>query len=676
MKTPKSVIPLIIWNLVCQTNLALARILIVPEEFPTVQQAISTAASGDTIEIRPGIYQESITLKSDVNLFGTEPNEVVIRWDSNATPVADIQNCRNATISGLTFMRPGENAPLVADANDAPVLRIRNSSVKVTRCRVHNSISDGIAINGNSQSEISECNSSQNARSGIAVGGSQARLTIRKNLCSSNGWNGITFTEGAGGLVEENICSRNAYNGISVMKPLTSPKVIRNICSDNNTSGIWIGYGARGEFQDNVCTANAWHGISIADNISSPLVQNNQCTENKGCGIYYTGSATTSVWPNIVKNNGQIDSLTLRQELLSRQFDELEETANNLRTEKRMFSTGTVQLEYFYSSLSFVSPQQEQLTADKAIEIVNDWIRVKPDSVTPRIVLANIYTNSAWQARGGGWGRDVSPDSWKVFRENLQKAWEVLTETEKLNQWDPELYKTFIRVGMGLGKSDTIMNRLVEKGIAIDKEYYPIYNQRALSLMPRWGGNQGQLAAFAQRAADLNGGDGGEIMYARMVAYVLHYFLSASGESFDEIGFSPELAKRGHMKILAKYPRATFYLNSYCLLACFCLDKDTAKTLFDRIGDDWDRDVWRKEVHFNTYRDWAYGRGDIEPLLKSERLIHEQPKPGSSARYIPVFLMFAAGGLAALFMLGLAAGVTVIIILLVRRKGNKPGSGA
>jgi hypothetical protein len=38
--------------------------------------------------------------------------------------------------------------------------------------------------------------------------------------------------------------------------------------------------------------------------------------------------------------------------------------------------------------------------------------------------------------------------------------------------------------------------------------------------------------------------------------------------------------------------------------------------------------------------------------------------------------MFAAGGLAALFMLGLAAGVTVIIILLVRRKGNKPGSGA
>jgi parallel beta-helix repeat protein len=676
MKMPNSIIALIVGNLILQTNFVLAKVLAVPDEFATINQAISSATGGDTIKIRPGIYKENITLKSDVNIFGDDSNEVIIRCDSNKIAVADIQNCRNVILTGLTFTHGGEGQPAVEGVNNVPILRIRNSSVKVSHCRILNGVGDGIAIYGINQSEISECNVVQNALNGIIVLDNQSRPIIRKNFCSSNRGNGILFGGGAGGEAEDNIFSRNKNNGISVVQSLTSPKVTRNDCLENENSGIWIGYGARGEYKENKCISNGLHGISVTDAISTPLVQNNRCTENKGCGIYYIGFATDSVWPNIVKNNGQIDSLTLRQQLQTKKFDELEETADKLRTEKNMFSTGTVQLDYFYSTLSYVSPQQGQLNADKTVEVVNDWIIAKPDSVTPRIVLASIYANLAWQARGGGWGHDVSEDAGKVFSEQLKKAWEVLGEAEKLKQHDPELYRIFMKVGMGLSKSEWVMNKLFEKGIAIDKGYYPLYNQRSLSLMPRWGGKNGQLRAFAQRAAQLNKGEAGEIIYARLVAHLLPNFLSTGGESFDDIGFSCELARKGHENILKKYPKATFYLNSYCLLSCFCRDKDMAKTLFDRIGDNWDRDIWRKDVHFNSYRNWAYGRArsNLEPIPDGSHesdATHGQPTQKNHVENIPLFFILAAGTLAAFVFLGMVTAIIVLIIILILRRKNK-----
>lgn len=220
--------------------------------------------------------------------------------------------------------------------------------------------------------------------------------------------------------------------------------------------------------------------------------------------------------------------------------------------------------------------------------------------------MARAYTDFAWAARGSGWIRDVPEDSWKVFRQKLQKAWDVLNEAEKLKEKDPELYRIFLIAGMGLDKSDKEMNSLLEKGIAIDKGYYPLYLQRANNLLPRWGGRKGELEAFAKRSAELNKGQGGEALYAKIVAEVVPMFYSVGADKFLKLKFSYQRTKQGHIEILEKYPEASYYLNTYCLLASVYKDKETARKLFDKIGENWNRKVWKKQVHFDKYRNWVY----------------------------------------------------------------------
>ena len=125
-------------------------------------------------------------------------------------------------------------------------------------------------------------------------------------------------------------------------------------------------------------------------------------------------------------------------------------------------------------------------------------------------------------------------------------------------------------------------------------------------MLPRWGGGFGKLEEFARRSAKLHGGQDGELLYTRIVAAIVPMFHNVGPEGFRGLNFSYPRAKQGHIDFLEKYPDAWYYLNTYCLLASIYKDKKTAKELFERIGDNWDGEVWHKEEHFKKYQSWAY----------------------------------------------------------------------
>ena len=115
-------------------------------------------------------------------------------------------------------------------------------------------------------------------------------------------------------------------------------------------------------------------------------------------------------------------------------------------------------------------------------------------------------------------------------------------------------------------------------------------------------------------------------MYTRIVASMVPMFHNLGPNRFIELGFSYPRAKQGHIDMLEKYPDATYYLNTYCLLASIYMDEETAKGLFERIGDEWDKEVWRKEEHFKKYRNWAYG--EVPDQLWRKRKEGEKPRSG------------------------------------------------
>lgn len=585
--------------------------LFVPGDYPNIQQAINAAEHGDIVEIQPGTYRETLTFKNGIHLKGTDINEVLISCDANVGSVITVKDCPSGIISELTLSQTRADKLPSGEQSLFPILHIDASSIKVIQCTLRDGGDNGITIEGKGKCEILECSIYKNKRSGIFVLHEGAEPLLRNNRCSENSINGIYFQEGAAGLAEGNMCYKNSYNGICVIHDWTSPTLKSNQCFQNKASGIYWGDKAKGLAEENICKENEWHGIAVADKSAAPSLKNNICSDNKRCGIYYPTRTNATAKGNILKNNGEVNRRQLRKLLWNKRFDELEEIASRLRTDKSNFTNGNSQLAWFYHCLANTwaglrPPQEEWL-----FDTLESWIGQKPRSITPRVVMAKAYVCFSWAARGSDWASDVPEDSWEVFYEKLKKAWKSLLEAEKLREKDPELYRVFIAAGMGLNKPKKEIYNLLKKGVKIDKDYYPLYLQMANYLLPRWHGGPGELAEFAKDSAESNKTEG-EILYARIVAATVPKYHNVGMEDFLDLGFSYDYAKQGHIQLLSMYPEASYYLNSYCLLSSVYGDKKTAKQLFHDIGVNWDKMIWVKEVHFNKYKELANSSTDYQ----------------------------------------------------------------
>lgn len=290
----------------------------------------------------------------------------------------------------------------------------------------------------------------------------------------------------------------------------------------------------------------------------------------------------------------------------------MENIASRLRKQNSRFANGNWQLAHFYTALGEGWGDLKYFPQIKSG--FDDWIKKYPDSVTPRIALAGAYKAIAWKARGGGYAYEVSEKGWKDFKDNLKKAEKFLIEAEALNAPDPELYATWLTVGMGLGKTNKEMDALFEKGVAIEKYYWPLYAARANSILPRWGGKPGQLEAFARHAVELTQQKDGQILYFKIADAAIG-MKNAEPQQFKKLGFSYKILQQAQDNLVKRYPDTNdnYLLNFSCFLACAYDDKDKAKNLFVQIGSNWGKSVWCDEDIFNKYKSWVLTKTDKPP---------------------------------------------------------------
>lgn len=631
------------------------KVIVVPRDYPTIQAAINAAEMNTVIHVKPGDYKETLNLKSSVSIKGLDANGVVIHCDVIDGPVLKVDDCNSLIISDLTLKHTGiERMPADFEAR-FPVLLLDSSEIIVARCKIQNSGGNGIDVKGG-KNTIWECNIVNNKLDGIYYRCTQ--IVSGKNNCSSNGGNGIHFlmstsgtvfdnvcskntrssilTEndsntflskntceenkvngiylkaGAKGRISKNICTANGYNGISLVGSGTTAFLEQNVANDNNGCGIYFGDKASGEVKSNKCCENKHNGISVDDDWSKPYIVANDCSNNKRCGLYLGKNFNATVWANDIHNNGEISYGEAVVLLYEKKYLILDSIASRLRTEKSRYTNGNWQLPYFYQGVgdgwrgrrdfSTVRPQFEE------------WIKQQPDSITARIAMAKAYKMFAWEARGGGYAYEVSEKGHEDFKDNLKKAEKVLIEAEDLNIPDPELYATWLDIGMGLSKTDKEMDALFEKGITIEKYYWPLYTNRAWSITPRWGGKQGQLETFARRAVELTQQKEGQILYLK-VADVLIGKIDSEPKQFKELGFSYQMLKQSIQDLIKHYPDTNdnYLLNTSCFLACAYDDKDEAKNLFVQIGSNWDKSVWVKEDIFKKYKSWVLTKTEKSP---------------------------------------------------------------
>lgn len=290
--------------------------------------------------------------------------------------------------------------------------------------------------------------------------------------------------------------------------------------------------------------------------------------------------------------------------LLAERFDELESRATALRREKTRFSSGAPMLFDFYEGLNPIAshvPRDQRQNHHARLE---KWQAQRPKSVTPRIPLIREQAYLGWESRGEGSAATVTAEGRQGLQSHGEKAWNLGQQALLVDVTDPALYDILLSLSVSSNRPRPELEAMFDKGIALDPGFEHVYVVMARYLMPRWHGTPEEFARFADRAAAMTKATLGDGMYARVAAEGL--LLYGGG---DFAALSPGLPwprlKQGFLDLDKAFPDSSLIVNAFCYVALRYGDVETARGLFQRIGDHWSGDsttVWRSRARFDALR--------------------------------------------------------------------------
>jgi hypothetical protein len=136
-------------------------------QYSTIQSAIDSANTGDTVQVLPGEYIENVVLKEWVEVVGAGAGECAIRSISESSPFATVEGKDNSTLRGFTItgghygIRCVGASPTVSDCvlwrNASCGMFLETSSPVVNRCLIAENPRYGVQCVASSNPAISNC---------------------------------------------------------------------------------------------------------------------------------------------------------------------------------------------------------------------------------------------------------------------------------------------------------------------------------------------------------------------------------------------------------------------------------------------------------------------------------------------------------------------------------------
>ena len=226
-------------------NIAIAEMnpstLCVPDDFPTIQEAVGNANSGDTVYVKEGTYHGTVTIHKNVNLIGQNNQRTILHG------TIEISNAVNVTIAGFTLSDSEQGINIESNSE-------AYSQVKIVSCNI---ISNkyGVAIDGAVWENTYDIqyspfrgglhvNVSGNniASNTYGVSASYSHLTVHNNTLTDNRIFALLF-EGIVAEVYENNITNNQKAGIEISSDCDDCTIHDNCIQQN---GVGIGLSASG----------------------------------------------------------------------------------------------------------------------------------------------------------------------------------------------------------------------------------------------------------------------------------------------------------------------------------------------------------------------------------------------------------------------------------------------
>jgi PPM family protein phosphatase len=193
-----------------------------PDAFKTISDAMERARPGDTISVSPGEYHENLSLHNGVSVISSELRGAKLSGLSTSGAVVAAENVHHARFSGFDILGPGEVG-----------VRISNSDVEIASVRISGMHGTGLEIDGG-QSSFQASVVEQNAGIGVYVHGA-ASPRIDHNTIVNNG-------HGA-----------EPSPGVFIAGTAT-PNLSGNVITNNGAEQVWTSplYNAANLLKDNV----------------------------------------------------------------------------------------------------------------------------------------------------------------------------------------------------------------------------------------------------------------------------------------------------------------------------------------------------------------------------------------------------------------------------------------
>lgn len=279
-----------------------ARALKVPEDYPTIQEAINAARPRDIIRISTGTYNTAIYIDRPIKLVGDPEGGVVIQMPaSEAGLITVTPTAIGTSISNLELRHLGFDHG--ADRFSGITIEAKNTTV--TSCSIENMAGHGIAVLGGASARILNCKISRAGWDGISIYGSSSQADIIDTWSQDNIQHGVGFWQGGKGSVNNTKTIKNGLCGIVAMGAGVNVNLASNTCSNNRGAGILLSEGAHGTITANNCEKNLLSGIVARGPMTEVAMRENVADDNSEVGILtHQGVNVAEFEGNLANNNG------------------------------------------------------------------------------------------------------------------------------------------------------------------------------------------------------------------------------------------------------------------------------------------------------------------------------------------------------------------------------------
>ena len=174
------------------------RVLRVPEDYSTIEEAKEAANPGDTITIAPGIYNESLVINKTLRILGIKGSDPEFAGGESGIAVTLLQGASGSIVAGIVITNWDQG------------IFIKNCS----DCKIYDNImssmgDSGMALEGNNAANnIIYSNTFQDNSIAINLTESSTSNTIHSNTISLNDI-GLDLVESSGNTIYANTISEN-----------------------------------------------------------------------------------------------------------------------------------------------------------------------------------------------------------------------------------------------------------------------------------------------------------------------------------------------------------------------------------------------------------------------------------------------------------------------------------